>query len=51
VFSDQGRIYHKSVTLGRSTEYFTTNDGFKVWPMQNTVGKWQCSSGISESMP
>jgi len=23
-------IYHKSVTLGGSTEHFTTNDGFKV---------------------
>jgi len=22
-------IYHKSVTLGGSTEYFTTNDGFR----------------------
>jgi len=23
-------IYHQSVTLGGSTERFTTNDGFKV---------------------
>ena len=23
-------IYHKSVTLGGSTEHFTTNNGFKV---------------------
>jgi len=23
-------IYHKSVTLGGSTDHFTTNDGFKV---------------------
>jgi len=23
-------IYHKNVTLGESTEHFTTNDGFKV---------------------
>jgi len=23
----------------------------KLWPMQNTVCKWQCGSEISESMP
>jgi len=29
VFSDQCH-HHQSVTLGGSSEHFTTNDGFKV---------------------
>jgi len=24
---------------------------WRLWPMQNTVCKWRCRSGISESMP
>jgi len=33
--------YHKSVTLGGSTEHFNTKDGFKLWLMQNTI---KCAS-------
>jgi len=29
-FLTSGLIHHKRVTLGGSTEHFTTNDGFKV---------------------
>jgi len=47
-------IYHNSVTLDGSNEYFMVSPLMmvsKLWQMQYTVCKWQCSSGISESMP
>jgi len=42
-------IYHENVTLGGSTEHFTTNDGFlKLWPMQNTVCKSLSDNAVRE---
>jgi len=45
-FSDQRR--HKIVTLGGSTEHFTTNDDFRSQCLckRQSACKWQCSSEI-----